>query len=160
MLPEIRLRPAVSEDRPLLEAIYASTREAELARTPWTDEEKNKFCQFQFHAQDTYYRANYPNSEFFVVEADGIPAGRLYLDRTPKEIRVMDISLLPPHRGNGIGTRLFEDLQKEAAASAKSLSIYVERFNPARRLYDRLGFRLKEEEGEIYLLMEWRAPEN
>jgi hypothetical protein len=46
------------------------------------------------------------------------------------------------------------DLQTEAAA-AKPLTIHVEQFNPALRLYTRLGFRPIAEHG-VYLLLEWR----
>ena len=47
-------------------------------------------------------------------------------------------------------------LQAEAAASRKPLRIHVERFNPALRLYERLGFRQVEDKG-VYLFLEWRA---
>jgi hypothetical protein len=43
----------------------------------------------------------------------------------------------------------------EAAAAGKP-RIHVERFNPALRLYERLGFRPIEDKG-VYLFMEWRA---
>ena len=45
----------------------------------------------------------------------------------------------------------------EAAAVGKALTIHVERFNPALRLYERLGFRTIEDKG-VYQLMEWRLP--
>ena len=45
-------------------------------------------------------------------------------------------------------------IQREAAAAGKTLSIHVEKNNPARRLYDRLGFREINDVG-VYLLMEW-----
>jgi predicted GNAT family acetyltransferase len=41
----------------------------------------------------------------------------------------------------------------EADASGRKLSIHVEMNNPARSLYDRLGFRQAGEQG-IYVLME------
>ena len=47
-------------------------------------------------------------------------------------------------------------LQSEAAAAGKSLRIHVERFNPALRLYERLGFRQIDDRG-VYLFMEWRG---
>jgi ribosomal protein S18 acetylase RimI-like enzyme len=68
----------------------------------------------------------------------------------------MDIALVPEHRGTGIGTQLLRELQEEARSAGKSLTIHVERFNPAMRLYERLGFRQIEDKG-VYLLMEWRA---
>ena len=68
----------------------------------------------------------------------------------------MDIALLPKFRGAGIGSQLLGDLQKEARVAGKALSIHVEKFNPALRLYERLDFRVLEDKG-IYLLMEWRG---
>ena len=46
-------------------------------------------------------------------------------------------------------------LQSEAVAAGKPLRIHVERFNPALRLYERLGFRQIDDRG-VYLFMEWR----
>ena len=71
-------------------------------------------------------------------------------------MRAHDIALLPEHRGAGIGGRLLQDLLTEAAASGKRVSIHVERFNPAMRLYERLGFTKQEEVG-VYFRMEWSA---
>jgi ribosomal protein S18 acetylase RimI-like enzyme len=136
--------------------VYASTRAEELAVTDWSEEQKTQFLRQQFTAQDAHYRAHYPSAEFSVIEREGLPIGRLYVDRWTKEIRIMDIALLPEHRGAGIGTTLLRELQEEARAAGKSLSIHVEKFNPALRLYERLGFRPIEDK-EVYLLMEWRA---
>jgi ribosomal protein S18 acetylase RimI-like enzyme len=148
------LRAATSEDRGFLLRVYESTRADELASTDWTAEQKAAFCQMQFEAQDTYYRQQYPTASFEVIESDGISLGRLYVDRWPREIRIMDLALLPEHRGCGTGTRLLQALMEEARASARTLSIHVERYNPALRLYERLGFRLAEDKG-VYLLLEY-----
>jgi ribosomal protein S18 acetylase RimI-like enzyme len=51
---------------------------------------------------------------------------------------------------------LLRELQDEAGAARKSLTIHVERFNPALRLYERLGFRQTEDKG-VYLLLEWSS---
>ena len=151
----ILTRPVTPGDRDFLVATYASTRAEELKATDWTDEQKAQFCQLQFDAQDAHYRLHYPSAVYLVIEAAGVPAGRLYVDRWPREIRVMDIALLPSHRGLGIGTHLLRQLIDEAKLSAKLLSIHVERLNPALNLYQRLGFRLAEDKG-VYLLLEWR----
>ncbi len=151
------LRPVTSEDVPFLERVYASTRAEELAITDWSEAQKAAFIHQQFTAQDAHYRKHYPSAQYFVVEKHGSPIGRLYVDRWSREIRIMDIALLPERRGAGIGTRLITELQAEAQAAGKSLSIHVEKFNPAIRLYDRLGFKPVEDKG-VYVLMEWRAP--
>ena len=142
------------EDDSFSEQVYASTRAGELALTDWSEEQKAAFCHHQFTAQDAHYRAHYPGAQFSIIERGGVPAGRLFVARWEKEIRIMDIALLPGHRGAGIGTRLLRDLQEAARAAGKALSIHVEKFNPALRLYERLGFRAKEDK-DVYLLMEW-----
>jgi ribosomal protein S18 acetylase RimI-like enzyme len=107
----------------------------------------------QFSAQDSHYRAAYPRARYdLVVRGDDV-LGRLYVDRAQEAWLVIDIALLPAHQGRGIGTRLLTQLLSEAAAAAKPVRLHVERFNPAQRLYGRLGFRVVADEG-VYLLLE------
>ena len=152
----LRLRPIKPEDDSFLARVYASSRADELAVTGWSEAQKADFCRRQFDAQSEYYSANYPGASFQVIERDGEPVGRLYVARWENEIRIVDITVLPEYRGSGIGTRLLHDLQEEARAAGKSLSIHVERFNRALTLYQRLDFRQIEDKG-VYLLMEWSA---
>jgi ribosomal protein S18 acetylase RimI-like enzyme len=151
----IGLRPLRPDDRPFLLAVYASTRQLELAGVPWDAGRKAAFVRMQFDAQHAYYQEHYSGATFDVVLAGGEPAGRLYVSREADEIRIVDIALLPEYCNRGIGTTLLRELQSEAAAAGKPLRIHVERFNPALRLYERLGFRQLEDKG-VYLFMEWR----
>jgi len=150
------LKPAGHGDTELLYRIYASTREEELAAVPWDRAAKEAFLRMQFNAQDSYYHAQWPDASYDLIVGDDEPLGRLYVERGEDVWQVLDIALLPEHRGKGIGTRLLSDILSEADAAAKPVQIYVERFNPARHLYDRLGFEPVEEQ-EVYILME-RAP--
>ena len=152
----ISLRPVTPEDDPFLAGLYASTRAEELAVTGWSDEEKAVFCRRQFDAQSAHYRENYPGASLQIIERAGEPIGRLYVAHWEREIRIMDIALVPEHRRSGIGTQLLRELQEEARAAGKTLTIHVERFNPALRLYERLGFRQVEDKG-VYLLLEWSS---
>ena len=152
---KIGLRRAAPTEAAFLAEVYASTRTEELKATDWSDEQKAQFCKMQFEAQDAHYRKHYPTATFDVILCDDCPAGRLYVDRWAQEIRIMDIALLPNWRAKGVGTLLLQQLQAEATAAQKALSIHVETFNPALRLYERLGFKLKENKG-VYLLLEWR----
>lgn len=126
---------------------------------PWDAEAKRAFLSQQFEAQDAYYREHYTGTTYEVVLVDGQPAGRYYVARWSDEIRLMDITLLPSYRGNGIGTRLLEDLIAEADASGRKLSVHVEKFNRARVLYERLGFAEAEDKG-VYVLLERPARPN
>jgi ribosomal protein S18 acetylase RimI-like enzyme len=150
----VSLRPATEGDRELLFRIYASTREEELAPVPWTPRQKEEFLRIQFEAQDRWYRENYAGAEFRVILSNGVPAGRLYFHWRPDELRIMDIALLPEHRGTGIGTFLLRDLKRQALVQGKPVTIHVEKHNPARRLYERLGFREAGEAG-VYCLLKW-----
>ena len=154
----ISLRPITPEDDSFLRRLFASTRAEELAITGWSDEQKAAFCRMQFDAQSAHYRAHYGDGSFDIIERDGAAAGRLLVWRSGKEILIVDIALLPEHRGAGIGTKFLRELQDEARSAGKPLTIHVERYNPARQLYERLGFKIVEEQ-QVYLLMEWESDE-
>ncbi len=155
-LSTVSLRPITPEEMEFLLRVYASTRAEEMAQVPWTDEEKAEFLRFQFQAQHKYYQEQFPNAAFDLILVGEEPVGRLYVDRREEEIRLVDIALLAEWRGNGLGSRLLDDLLSEARQSGKLVRIHVEHNNPAMRLYLRLGFEKIEEQG-VYHLMEWRA---
>jgi ribosomal protein S18 acetylase RimI-like enzyme len=142
----------VPGDREFLYRVYASTREEELAVVPWDDAQKDAFLCMQFDAQDAWWHENYAEASFDVIVVEGEPAGRLYVHRGRSEIRIVDIALLPEHRGNGIGTQLLEGLLAEGDTGGKNVTIHVERMNPALRLYERLGFAVAEDKG-VYLFL-------
>ncbi len=131
--------------------VYAATRPDILA-LPWSDAEKQAFLTMQFRAQHHHYTTHYPNAEYLLIEREGQGVGRLFLDRRPERLHILDIALLPQVRGTGLGTALLEELIAEAGTQNKSISLYVDKQNVARRLYQRLGFEPVEEEG-FYMLM-------
>jgi GNAT superfamily N-acetyltransferase len=150
----VALRPVQPADEELLFCVYASTRADELSVVPWDEAQKEVFLRAQFVSQDRWYREHYDGASFDVVLVDGEPCGRLYVYRGESEIRIVDIALLPEHRGHGVGSALLYDLLDEADGAGKRVTIHVERFNPALRLYERLGFAVAEDKG-VYLLLEW-----
>jgi ribosomal protein S18 acetylase RimI-like enzyme len=152
----LTFRPITDDDLPFLHDVYASTRAAELALVPWSAQQKADFVAMQFRAQHTHYQQYYPHTDWLVIARAGAPAGRLYLQRGAAEHCIIDIAFLPAHCGQGLGTALLRDLLDEAAACGKAVTIHVEKFNPAMRLYQRLGFATVEDKG-IYDLMRWDA---
>lgn len=155
---KVGLRPVSGEDRELLMSIYGSTREEELRRVPWPDSQKLYFIEMQFTAQDQHWREAYPEASWDVIVVDGSDAGRLYVNRGTGDIRIIDIALLPPFRNLGIGSKLLDAILDEGRATGRTVSIHVERMNPAIHLYERLGFSLREDKG-VYLLMERKPGE-
>jgi ribosomal protein S18 acetylase RimI-like enzyme len=149
-----RLRPETDDDILFLMRLYASTREQELASVPWPAEQKQAFLASQFQAQRHHYRTYIEGCAFDVLEHRGVPAGRLYLEVRQTRLHVVDIALLPEWRGKGLGTAILTALQAAGRASGKGVGIFVEKFNPALRLYRRLGFT-DVADHEVYLEMEW-----
>ena len=152
--PSITLRPIREEDMEFLLRLYGTTRADEMAMVvDWTDEQKDFFVRMQFEAQHAHYHQHYGDAQFDLVLVDGIPAGRLYVHRRPTEIRLVDISFMPEYRNQGTGTALLKQLFFESEDSGKPVTIHVEKYNPAMRLYERLGFTPSADRG-VYVLLE------
>jgi ribosomal protein S18 acetylase RimI-like enzyme len=151
----LALRPETEADVPFLRRLYISTRWEELAPLgDWTEQQKIDFLESQFAFQRQHYLTYYANAAFDIIEANGVPMGRLYLDRQAKTLLIVDLALLPEWRNRGIGTALIEAVFAEARQCGKQASISVEKFNPAQRLYRRLGFR-EYAEDQVYWFMYW-----
>lgn len=148
----LALQSVAPGDEDFLYRVYASTREEELSLVDWGEAQKAAFLRQQFDAQSRYYREYYPEAAFDVILSGGRQVGKLYVARWPEEIRIVDIALLPEYRNRKIGTELIGNLIRESEETGKTLSIHVERFNPALRLYERLGFRKVADRG-VYFLM-------
>lgn len=133
------LRPAGAADIDFLFRVYASTRLEELAATRWAEAQVGLFLRQQFEAQDRHYRQHYACARFDIVQCDGADAGRLYVDRSDG-LHLIDIALLPAHRGRGLGSAILRRLAAEADQSEVAMNLHVEAHNPARRIYERLGF--------------------
>ena len=153
----LTFRPATAEDMGFLFRLYASTRADELAPLPWSSEQKSAFLAMQFEAQHSHYLKHYPDALWLVIERDGAPLGRLYLEHWTSQHRIIDIALMPEARGQGLGSALLRDILDEAGRRARAVSIHVEKENPAMRLYKRLGFETVEDKG-VYDLLQWHPP--
>ena len=154
--PAVLLRAERPGDEDFLYEVYASTREEELALTNWDEQVRRAFLNQQFNAMRNGYRSMFPQGEFMIIEVDGKPAGRMVMDRSTAEIRVVDLALLPAHRNQGIGTFLMRQI---CAQADRPVRLSVLKFNRAFRWYERLGFVKTGEQG-VYDELEWRPAIN
>jgi GNAT superfamily N-acetyltransferase len=152
----IRLSPETEAHGDFLRELFDSTREGELAGSGWSEPQKEAFLSMQFRARTSHYRTHFHDADSRIVIAEGRPAGRLCVWKGRDEIRIVDIALLPPFRGRGIGTGLIGRILAEADQAGLPVRIHVEARNPARKLYERLGFLLVEDKG-VHWLMERSA---
>ena len=151
----LRLRHATSADLGWLCQLYATTRAEEMAQVPWPEELKRAFLADQFGLQHRHYLSHYPDCDFLVLDGEQGPLGRYYLQRDWQDHLLVDISLLPQARGQGIGRLLIEASQSEARRHRCGMLLHVLATNhAARRLYERLGFIVTELQGMHYR-MEW-----
>lgn len=146
------------EDTDFLRALYTSFRWPELEAAGWPEATRHAFLADQFRLQDQHYAAHYAGTDFLIVTRDRAPVGRLYVDRSgPREIRLVDIILVPALTGRGVGSAILRALLDEAARTGRFVGLHVEAYNPALRLYRRLGFVDRRLEGP-YHYMTWGDP--
>jgi ribosomal protein S18 acetylase RimI-like enzyme len=130
--------------------VYASTREEELGLAEWPPEQKEAFLRMQFDLRDRQYRAAYPEARTELILCGGVPAGIVTTEQNTRELRLVDLALLPEFRGRGVGSDLLRGLQ----SAGKKIVLHVLKQNPAVSLYTRLGFTSTGEDA-MYLAMEW-----
>lgn len=147
---KISLRPFSPEDPEFLFQLYASTRREEIAPFGWPPAQQDAFLRMQFNAQRQWYAMAYAGADHQLIVIDEMPAGRMLVLRDSTGARLVDIALLSEYRGHGVGTQLLRELISQCNKDGVPLRLQVLKNNPARRLYERLGFVTTGEDGMYY----------
>lgn len=153
----ITLRPVEEKDESFIETVYRSTREEELNFTNWGEQQKQAFIRMQSIAQLAEYKTKFPGAAFRIIVYKKRDAGRYYIWENDREIRLLDITLLPQFRAKGIGAFLLGELIKKSNKVQKKISLHVEPDNRALQLYSRLGFIHVKNNGRHFYME--RSPE-
>nr|WP_256452183.1 GNAT family N-acetyltransferase [Luteibacter aegosomatis] len=149
------LRRATDSDVAFLRRLYADSRAGELAIVPWPEAVLDAFLDSQFALQHRHYVTHFARADFFIVERQGVPVGRFYVDDRDDHRHVIDISLCIGDQGKGHGTRLMQALMSRAARARQSVTLQVSQANHhAQAFYRRLGFQVIGENGS-HLAMQW-----
>jgi ribosomal protein S18 acetylase RimI-like enzyme len=155
-MTQITLKKATESDEKFIEKLYFSTRKDEFAILGWSEIQLEMFLKMQFESQQQSYKMQFPEAESSVIKKGEISVGRLIVERTKNEIRLVDIALLPEFRGQEIGGEIIKDLISEAENRRLPLTLTVLKTNDgALRLYQRLGFKSVADDA-IYISMENR----
>jgi ribosomal protein S18 acetylase RimI-like enzyme len=150
----LTFRNIVSQDDDFLYNLYADIRKAEFLVLGWQEEQLDAFLRMQYEAQQKSYLLQFPSAVYEMVMMNDVRIGRIITCLTDLTIDIVDISLLSEYRNRGIGTKMIEMEKKKALSMNKSIRLHVLQSNQAGRLYERLGFHIKEEPFPYYRL-EW-----
>jgi len=152
---KVELKSTTKDDEPFLYEVYASSRRKEIDSWGWSAEQIQHFLEMQWCAQQTSYRQRFPQANHCIITSNEQYIGRLLIEDLPEQLHIIDISILPSFQGNGVGTYLISDLQQKANEENKPVILQVLHTNPAKNLYERLGFQVVSTD-EIYLKMRWQ----
>lgn len=114
------------------------------------ESKREPLLRAQFEAREMQYRKTYVLADFDVLTVDGKPVGNLYLDRGDDEFVLINISILPGYRNQGIGTAVIGRLVEEAGRIVLPVRARVPHRSPALHLLQRLGFEQVGDDGEHY----------
>ena len=126
------LRPASEEDRKLLWLIQTESMRPSVEATWGWDEA----------LQRAYFESHYNEGSRQIIRVDGAEAGVLSFEIRADHVFLRNVALLPQFQGRGIGTSVIRGVLDQAAQLGLPLRLQVLKANRARRLYERLGFRV------------------
>ena len=132
---QIRFRPATESDVDFLYALHAATMKEYVDQTWGWDEA----------FQEAVFRKNYVPAEIQVITFDEKDIGMLSLEERAEDVFLRAIEIHPEYQGQGIGTTIIQKIIAQAALKMKLVFLQVLKVNPAKRLYERLGFSVVNE---------------
>jgi ribosomal protein S18 acetylase RimI-like enzyme len=138
----MKVRPGTRADMPRLYEIHRAALGPYVEVTWGWDE--------GFQASE--FRRRGKVGKWQVIDVDGQIAGFIEVDEQSDRIVLNTIELAPEYQGRGMGTKLVSELLSRARKRHLPVQLRVLKCNPARALYERLGFRVAGET-ETHILM-------
>lgn len=139
----IALIPETDYSKPFLRKLILDTLSLELGAGAWPEPMRSHLLEIQYAGRR--HAGASPDSESYVLQAEGVSAGWLVVSSQPHELRIVEIMVAPELRGRGIGAAAIRQIQRIAREAGKPLRLNVYAANQgAIRLYERLGFRIVE----------------
>ncbi len=155
-LEGIEFYNASDDDLEFLAKVYYATRIEEFSMFGWSEDQLKSLLEMQFNSQKQSYSIQFPAAEHLIICLYQEKIGRIIINRTSEDLRLVDIALLPEFRNLGVGSKIITDLIEEAKRKTLPLTLQVARSNSAAfRLYQKIGFQVTGE-NEMYISMEWK----
>ncbi|WP_119459533.1 GNAT family N-acetyltransferase [Rhodospirillaceae bacterium SYSU D60014] len=133
---KLELRPARSEDYAFAQRLYFETMRWIIDALFGWDEA----------SQQAKFARQFEVIESMIIVADGQDVGWLQVQEMPDSVNLGQLYVVPAFQRRGIGTHVLTALMADARNRGRSVTLSVVKINPARRLYERLGFRQTQEE--------------
>jgi ribosomal protein S18 acetylase RimI-like enzyme len=131
------LRQATMDDYEFLYNLHA------LALRPYVE----RLWGWEESWQREYFERKFDPQKRKVIQVEGQDAGVLVIQQSNRQTYIELIELLPEFQGHGVGTAIISDICSQAKRRSEVVMLHVLKSNiPARRLYERLGFEIVQEE--------------
>ena len=146
---QIVLRDAVAADFEFVRRVHHETMKGYV---------KDFFGSWDGDYQDQRFARTYRPEEARIILSGGREVGWFAQRDSADDIPLTELYVAPGSQNHGIGTQILRDLISEAQGKTKTVSLGVMKNNPARRLYEREGFRAVGE-NEYKIFMKWLGKE-
>ena len=145
------LRNAIASDRKFLYEVFRAAMKEYItqARGEWNEQREVA----QFHRQ-----LNISASK--IIRVDGSDVGFISAPVSDGIVWIHTICILPEHQNHGIGSEIIQSVVAQAQKQKLLLHLSVLKVNPARRLYERLGFKVTQEAEHHYHMQFQGVPGN
>ena len=141
---KVTLRRAVDRD-------FEACRRTYFAEMDWVNERLG----LKRDEQESMFRKLWNPAQVCIIQADGTDVGWLQTVVSKSEHMLGQIFVDAPFQRRGIGTEVLRRIVEEASRLQLPIRLAVVKFNPSRRLYERLGFRVThEDERKVYMTRE------
>ena len=130
------LRDMLQADFDFYRELHRATLKPYVAQVwGWVEEQQNRLLKERFNP-----------SKMNIIQVNGEDIGVLQVEERAEDVLLGNILIHPSFQGQGLGSLIITDVVNAAAPLPVSLSVL--RPNPARQLYERLGFQVTSEEPE------------
>ncbi len=142
----VQLRAIRPEDGPWLWSVHRATMRPYVIETwgAWDDAGEREFLE-----------RSYTVESMRIIQQDGRDVGLCEVQRRGEERYLARLGVIPSRQHAGVGTAVLRLIQAEAQQARQSLCLQVLKVNPARRLYERTGFKLSGETVTHWLMRWW-----
>ena len=142
-LQPIDFRPAVENDIDFLYTLHIATMKEYVDKTwGWGDV-----------FQESVFRKNYVPANIQIITLANTDIGMLSVEERTEDVFLRAIEIHPINQQQGLGTTIIQHIIDDAARKMKPVRLQVLKVNPAKKLYDRLGFSVIEDTKTHYIMM-------